>query len=350
MRHIGLAAFGLATAAGLLAPPAAHLRRCGTMRLPRAPPVPPARQRAIRPAVRIARPLMATAVAAVDADVAAKVVDVAVVGGGPAGTLMSYLLAERQGLSVLLIDAAPERAWPNNYGVWQQEWDALERMLDLGLDDCVDHRWATTDCFFGGSWEIPLDARTKLPRAYARVDRNALKKRLRSPQVEVLASTVDARAVAPNIFEGGLAHDAAGSTLTCADGTVVRAALVVDATGAESTLVRRGAPPEAPGSGLTPGFQIAYGFEATVDSEGGLGPYDENAMLLFDYRTDHLEAADPAWAARAGHSAAGRRASDEGVSVSRRRQRGTVATAGHAQDFYSDSASEDEHFAPAQHV
>jgi hypothetical protein len=68
--------------------------------------------------------------------------------------------------------------------------------------------------------------------------------------------------------------------------------------------------------------------------------------------TWHLElaaaGAAPAWEERAGHSAAGRRASDEGVS--RRRQWGTVATAGHAQDFYSDSASEDEHFAPAQHV
>ena len=36
---------------------------------------------------------------------------------------------------------------------------------------------------------------------------------------------------------------------------------------------------------LETGYQIAYGFLATVDS---MGPYNNKTMTLFDYRTDHL--------------------------------------------------------------
>ena len=33
--------------------------------------------------------------------------------------------------------------------------------------------------------------------------------------------------------------------------------------------------------------QIAYGFACEL--EDGIGPYDQAAMTLFDYRTDHFE-------------------------------------------------------------
>ena len=63
--------------------------------------------------------------------------DVAIIGAGPAGTLLAYLLAEQYGKrdacspvevqqaarvrcrKVSLIDPKADKKWPNNYGVWQ---------------------------------------------------------------------------------------------------------------------------------------------------------------------------------------------------------------------------------------
>ena len=72
-------------------------------------------------------------------------------------------------------------------------------------------------------------------------------------------------------------------------GEVVRAKLVVDATGFESRMVARESD-EASGlwKEAKPGYQIAYGM--CIDAKDGkIGPYDPKAMTLFDYRTDHLE-------------------------------------------------------------
>ena len=40
--------------------------------------------------------------------------DCAVIGAGPAGAVMAWLLAERGGLSVALVDPSIDRPWPNN--------------------------------------------------------------------------------------------------------------------------------------------------------------------------------------------------------------------------------------------
>ena len=118
--------------------------------------------------------------------------------------------------------------------------------------------------------------------------------------VEVLVGSVQASVVAPNLFDGGLVHDAKGSTVTVSpsDGgadVALRARLVVDATGFESRMTTRESP-EASGlwRPLTPGYQIAYGVCVDVPDacEGRVGPYATEAMTLFDYRTDHLEGTD----------------------------------------------------------
>ena len=58
---------------------------------------------------------------------------------------------------------------------------------------------------------------------------------------------------------------------------------VVDCTGAESRLTtRRG--PDVGAPIPPPGFQVAYGVECLVRD---LGPYADDAMLLFDYRILH---------------------------------------------------------------
>eukprot|EP00629_Pelagomonadales_sp_RCC1024_P000533 CAMPEP_0119285580 /NCGR_PEP_ID=MMETSP1329-20130426/32458_1 /TAXON_ID=114041 /ORGANISM="Genus nov. species nov., Strain RCC1024" /LENGTH=521 /DNA_ID=CAMNT_0007286291 /DNA_START=151 /DNA_END=1713 /DNA_ORIENTATION=+ len=222
-------------------------------------------------------------------------VDVAVVGAGPAGSVLAFLLAERSGLEVALVDGGLEKPWPNNYGVWEEEWQALGDMLpELGLEDCVLNRWAKTDCFFGGSWDKPMLERTELPRAYLRVDRERLRSALRAKSAAAGVRAVDALVAADeparwcaNVLAGA-SHDAAGSTLALTTGDELRATVVVDATGAESRLTtRRG--PEVGDSIPPPGFQVAYGFEAICSA---LGPYQKDNMLLFDYRTDHLSDAE----------------------------------------------------------
>ena len=127
-------------------------------------------------------------------------------------------------------------------------------------------------------------------------------------------------AVGPNLYAplGSLVHDAEGTTIqlrpassssssSSGDGTdddktlSVRAKVVVDCTGSETKLVLpdiRSATPAA-------GFQIAYGALVTVDESNSpdkthIGPYDKEAMTLFDYRTDHFESDGPDALKRAG--------------------------------------------------
>lgn len=201
-------------------------------------------------------------------------VDVAVIGGGPAGYTMAALLSGTHGHSVALVDPAPEGAWPNNYGSWRVEWECLARRLQMPelLSECVAREWAVTDCFFGGSWGMEWEQRTRLDRAYLQVDRAALKAALTrrfDGLVTVLPSKLPARRVGANLFEGGLAHDAAGSTLELADGTGVRASLVVDATGFESRLVARESDALASlWKPLAPGYQIACELAAARPPDG----------------------------------------------------------------------------------
>eukprot|EP00965_Chrysotila_dentata_P257721 6212981-Pleurochrysis_carterae.AAC.6 len=61
-------------------------------------------------------------------------VDVAVIGGGPAGYTMAALLAEKHGHSVVLVDPDPEAAWPNNYGSWLEEWEVWIPRKQSGAD------------------------------------------------------------------------------------------------------------------------------------------------------------------------------------------------------------------------
>ncbi|CAE7254951.1 STT3A, partial [Symbiodinium necroappetens] len=223
-------------------------------------------------------------------------VDVAIIGAGPAGTLLAYLLAEQYGKKVNLIDPKADKKWPNNYGVWQAEWEALAEKLELDLGSCLGSKWQVTDCYFGGSWEMPDESQLRLDRPYGRVDRDKLKALLRSSsKVQVLEKEVECQVVATNIYDSpAIRHTSAGSVMLLSDGSAVRTKLIVDTTGFESRLTRRlsaaGEPP-AP----APGYQIAYGCEVVVD---GSFHYAPEAMTLFDYRTDHLRF-DPEWESRA---------------------------------------------------
>ncbi len=61
-------------------------------------------------------------------------VDLVVAGGGPAGVAVAQRVAAA-GFSVCVVDPEPLGVWPNNYGVWVDEFQAM------GMEDCLEVVW-----------------------------------------------------------------------------------------------------------------------------------------------------------------------------------------------------------------
>mmetsp|Transcript_8719 Transcript_8719/g.12333 ORF Transcript_8719/g.12333 Transcript_8719/m.12333 type:complete len:616 (+) Transcript_8719:2-1849(+) len=245
-----------------------------------------------------------------------EICEVLVLGGGPAGRAMASLLSSsKAGLDVVVADSNFDSEWAPNYGFWTDEWEAIvAKYQSFGVDlkggNCgqsIDREWKLTDCYFGGSFNIPVKDRKRLDRPYMRVDKNALQSSLTSSgSYRVVKSNHISTATSANLYSptGSLVHDDSGTTITLQDkegkSTIVRAKLVVDCTGHETKLVLRDtrSVPNDP-----PGFQIAYGALVEVDETNSpdkthIGPYYKEAMTLFDYRTDHFDN-DEAWLRKA---------------------------------------------------
>lgn len=231
--------------------------------------------------------------------------EVLVLGSGPAGRAIASLL-DASDIDVVVADQKYDRSFPPNYGVWHDEWDTICQVYaDAGVEisggkegGAVDRKWAKTDSYFGGSFGIPTDNRMRLDREYYRVDKDALKDSFSKGKYRVLQANHIAKAISPNVYEpaGSIVHDSEGTTMQLqkSDGSQisVRTKIVVDCTGHESSLVLRDPREKSKG----PGFQIAYGCLVDVEQENGIkgqiGPYDVDAMTLFDYRTDHYDDTD----------------------------------------------------------
>jgi hypothetical protein len=74
-------------------------------------------------------------------------VDVAVIGGGIAGSSISWLLQERENCTVSLIDPRVDSpgTWYPNYGEWRAEWHHLSDRLQLPeLKECTTTEWEIT--------------------------------------------------------------------------------------------------------------------------------------------------------------------------------------------------------------
>jgi hypothetical protein len=116
-----------------------------------------------------------------------EICDVLVLGSGPTGRAISSLL-ERKQLQVCLADANYDRPLVPNYGVWEDEWDAVvTRYAAEGValtggtyGRALNREWSQTDCFFGGSYGKPMTERTVIDRPYCQVDKDALKNSLSS--------------------------------------------------------------------------------------------------------------------------------------------------------------------------
>lgn len=229
--------------------------------------------------------------------------DVLVLGSGPAGTAVASLLGAGGDLDVVIADQNFDNEWVPNYGVWKDEWETVvEKYQAAGVDIAggsegasIDEEWAVTDCYFGGSFDLPMDERMRLDRPYCRVDRFALKKTL-STNFRVIKANHMSEAIGINIYKpaGSLVHDEDGTTIQLkpkdsSTPITVRTKIVVDTTGHETKLVLK----DTRGQYSPPGFQIAYGASVELDESSSpdlshVGPYAKESMTLFDYRTDHF--------------------------------------------------------------
>lgn len=185
------------------------------------------------------------------------VVDLAVVGSGPAGLAVAQQVSAA-GLSVCTIDPSPRLIWPNNYGVWVDEFEAMD------LLDCLDATWSGASVFID-------DKSTKdLNRPYGKVNRKQLKSKMM--QKCIVNGVKFHQAKVANVI-----HQEAKSLLMCNDGVTVHAAVVLDATGFSRCLVQYDKP-------YNPGYQVAYGILAEVKEH----PFDLNKMVFMDWRDSHL--------------------------------------------------------------
>lgn len=185
------------------------------------------------------------------------VVDLAVVGGGPAGLAVAQQVSEA-GLSVCSIDPSPKLIWPNNYGVWVDEFEAMD------LLDCLDATWS------GAVVYIDENKTKDLERPYGRVNRKQLKSKMMEKCISNGVKFHQAKVVK-------VIHEESKSLLICNDGVTIQASVVLDATGFARCLVQYDKP-------YNPGYQVAYGILAEVEEH----PFDINKMVFMDWRDSHL--------------------------------------------------------------
>ena len=135
-----------------------------------------------------------------------------------------------------------------------------------------------------------MEQRLTLSRPYVRIDRIKMQLLLRNRFIAsggiTIPSKINAKLLSTNLYDQNIIHYKNYTSLTLESGQTIHCKLVIDATGPESKLIQHEDSYEIRNSHqkLTIGYQIAYGFIAHIDQ---LGPYDQKAMTLFDYRFVH---------------------------------------------------------------
>ncbi|NJN32739.1 MAG: lycopene cyclase family protein [Synechococcales cyanobacterium RM1_1_8] len=198
----------------------------------------------------------------------AAVFDALVIGVGPAGLILTAELCDR-GLQVA--NLAPNSAsapWPNTYGVWVDELEAL------GLTELLGHHWKNSVSYFGPS-------PTRHPRDYGLFDKEKFQQYLlqRCQTVTWILGKA-----------GAICHGDRYSTITptntqadCRDvpASPVQARIVIDASGHFPALSKRPAKANV-------AYQAAYGIVGRFSQP----PVEPGQFVLMDFRADHLSAAE----------------------------------------------------------
>lgn len=183
--------------------------------------------------------------------------DLVVVGSGPTGLVVAQQVSEA-GISVCCIDPSPRSIWPNNYGVWVDEFDTMD------LLDCLDTTWSGPVVYIDDKIKKFLD------RPYHRVNRRLLKSKMMrkciSNGVQFHQSKVR-----------NVVHEASRTLVSCSDGVTLQASVVLDAMGFSHCSVKYDKP-------YDPRYQVAYVILAEVDGH----PFDVHKMVFMDWRDSHL--------------------------------------------------------------
>ena len=182
--------------------------------------------------------------------------DVLVVGAGPAGMALAGA-CHRVGLTTGLLDPAPQRPWLATYGMWSRELPA-DLPASVVAARAAGRAIAVTEHDLG--WE------------YAVLD------------VPALHSYLSDRLTGVDVRVGRAVGSPERGVVALADGSRIRASVVVDAAGRWRPLAateKRGIPAE----------QTAYGL---VLDEGAVASLvDAGAALFMDWRADHGESGWP---------------------------------------------------------
>ncbi len=189
--------------------------------------------------------------------------DALVIGSGPAGTIIAAALAE-QGVKVGGLTANPLRqVWPNTYGIWRDELEAL------GMTELLGHCWENCVSYFGKG-EVSHD------RAYGLFDKVKL-------QNHLLAKCETGGVAWHQGKATKIEHDRNRSIVTTAAGDTLSARVVIDASGHNSMLIKR------PHQGAV-AFQTAYGIVGHFSAP----PVEAQQFVHQDFRSEHLSATERA--------------------------------------------------------
>ena len=192
-------------------------------------------------------------------------IEVLVIGAGPAALCIAAAFTER-GVAVQgLAPEDPATPWPNTYGIWGPEVDAL------GLEHLLGHRWRDTRSYFGDRLASPA---TLHGIDYGLFDKTALQQHWWHQCLNGGARWQRGRAES-------IEHDAHISVVITSEGERLAARLVIDASGHHSRFVER--PDEGPVAG-----QGAYGIVGRFSEP----PVEPGQFVLMDYRCDHLSEAE----------------------------------------------------------
>ena len=153
-----------------------------------------------------------------------KLYDSGVVGSGPAGLALALAMA-RQGLSVAILGPVAG-SWPNNYGVWLDEWE------ELGLPDyCLEHVYESTRITISGDESIAI------PRGYGKVNGNRCREYMLQQCAELGVHVLEGI-----VTDSEADHELGHTKMTLSNGQMLTCRVPVVAAGHYSPLVKYQSP------------------------------------------------------------------------------------------------------------